>query len=122
MVEKIKKAIEPFYTDLCSVYEKNAVVKDGRTQFEEVLRYENVPCRMSAKAFLFGENAASEKNNVTGLSKKTKLFLPPEYVVKPGSRIVVESLGQETVFAKSGKMSCYSSHNEVMVELLKNYA
>ncbi len=122
MVEKFKNAIEPFYTDVCTVYEKTAVNKDGRTVFEEVKVYENVPCRMSAKAYLFGENVANEKNNITSLNKKTKLFMPPEYVIKPGSKIVVESLGQVSVFAKSGKMSCYNSHNEVMVDLLKNYA
>jgi hypothetical protein len=122
MVEKAKKALAPFYTDRCTVYEKTPVNKDGRTQFEERVKYYLIPCRISSKAYLFGENAASEKHNLLFVSKKTKIFLPPEYVIEPGSTIEVTSRGRKKVYAKSGEMSFYNSHNEVMVELLKNYA
>ena len=122
MVERMKEAIKPLYTHLCSVYEKEAVTKEGRTQFEEVMVYDKIPCRMSAKEYLFGENAASEENNLLKVRKKVKLFIPPEYVIKPGSCVKVWQNGVETVFGKSGKMNCYVSHNEVMVELIKNYA
>lgn len=122
MVEKMKRAMEPLYTDVCTVYEKQAVTEGGRTHFKETVRYENVPCRISSKAYLFGENAASESGNMLNVSKKTKIFMPPEYEIKPGSTIEVTSRGRKTVFAKSGEMSFYDSHNEVMVELLKNYA
>lgn len=122
MVEKMKRAIAPLYTDVCTVYEKRAVNENGRTKFEEVCRYENIPCRISAKAYLFGENAASMKGNQLNISKKTKIFLPCEYEILPGSTIAVTSRGRDKVFAKSGEMSFYESHNEVMVEIMKGYA
>lgn len=122
MVERIKKAIEPLYTDVCTVYEKRAVTNGGRTEFEKIIKYDCIPCRISSKSYLFGENAASEKKNLLAVSKKTKIFLPPEYEIKPGSIIEVTSHDKKIVFAKSGEMSFYSSHNEVTVELLKNYA
>ncbi|MBQ8003219.1 MAG: hypothetical protein IJ297_07235 [Clostridia bacterium] len=122
MVEKIKKAIKPLYTDVCNVYEKKPVTREGRTQFEEALKYKSIPCRISAKAYLFGENSASERNNLLKVSKKVKLFVPPEYVIEPGSRVEVVRNGRKTVFGKSGYVSFYTSHNEVMLELLKNYA
>lgn len=122
MVEKVKKAIAPFYTDKCTVYEKRAVNVNGRTRFEQIVKYENIPCRISSKAYLFGENAASESNNMLKLSKKTRLFLPTEYTIDPGSIIEVTTRGHKKAFAKSGDMSFYDTHNEVMVELLKNYA
>lgn len=122
MVEKIKKAIEPFYTDVCSVYEKRAVNTGGRTEFEETVIYENIPCRISIKSYLFGEKAAEEKENLLEVNKRAKIFLPPEYYINPGSRIKVRTKNRETVYAKSGMMSCYTSHNEVMAELVKNYA
>lgn len=122
MVERIKKAIEPFYKDSCTVYEKYAVSEGGRTGFKEVLKYSDVPCRMSAKAYLFGENAASEGDNTLRVGKKVKLFLPPEFMIAPGSRIEVISHGRALSYGKSGEMSCYESHNEVMIELLKDYA
>lgn len=122
MVEKLKKALEPFYIDRCTVYEKKAVTREGRTQFEKSVKYARVPCRMSAKAYLFGENAAKERDNLLDINKRVKLFLPCEYFIEPGSIIEIESRGRTRIYAKSGEMSCYSVHNEVMVELLKNYA
>lgn len=122
MVEKVKKAIAPFYTDRCTVYEKRAVNINGRTRFEKTEKYTLIPCRISSKAYLFGENAASESKNLLKLSKKTRVFLPTEYIVEPGSIIEVTTKGHKKVFAKSGDMSFYDTHNEVMVELLKNYS
>ena len=122
MVEKVKKALAPLYKDVCTVYEKRPVTLEGRTQFEEVIVYENIPCRISAKAYLFGENAASESNNLLRVNKKVKLFLPCEYVIAAGSRIEVVSCGKRYAFARSGEMSLYETHNEVMVELEKEYA
>ena len=122
MVEKLKRVLSPFYTDRCTVYEKKAVMHEGRTRFEESVKYENVPCRVSTKAYLFGENAAKEKDRLLSVNKKVKIFLPCEYDIAPGSIIAIESRGRRRVYARSGEMSCYNAHNEVMVELLKNYA
>lgn len=122
MVEKVKRAISSFYTDRCTVYEKRAVNVNGRTRFEKTVKYADVPCRISSKAYLFGESAASESKNLLKLSKKTRVFLPTEYTIAPGSIIEVTTKGHRKAFAKSGDMSFYDTHNEVMVELLKNYA
>ncbi|MBR5535064.1 MAG: hypothetical protein IKU60_00295 [Clostridia bacterium] len=122
MVEKMKSAMEPLYTDVCTVYETRPVDIDGRTGFEKVCRYKNIPCRISSKAYLFGENAANAKENLLNVSKKTKIFLPAEYEILPGSIVEVTSRGRKKIFAKSGEMSFYKSHNEVMVEVMKNYA
>ena len=122
MVERLKKVLAPFYIDSCTVYEKRAVNYDGRTQFEKSVKYTNVPCRVSSKAYLFGENAAKERDSLLSINKRVKIFLPCEYDIAPGSILEIESKGRKRVYAKSGEMSCYSAHNEVMVELLKNYA
>lgn len=122
MVERIKKAIEPFYADVCRVYVNDAVTRDSMTRFEKRVVYDTVPCRVSAKAYLFGENAAKKSDNTLKVTKKAKLFVPTEYYIEPGSLIEVYSKGKKTLFCKSGSMSCYSSHNEVMVELWKDYA
>ncbi len=122
MVEKMKKAIEPLYTETCTVYEREAELEDRRTVFKETVRYENIPCRVSMKAYLFGENAGSEKKGYLNVGKKAKIFVPPEYEIKPGSRIEVKSNGKSVVYAKSGQMSFYASHNEVTVETEKNFA
>lgn len=122
MVERLKKVLSPLYTDRCTVFEKRPFTEDGRTRFEKNVRHENVPCRVSAKAYLFGENAAKEKDRMLTLNKRVKLFVPPEYVFEPGSEIEIESHGRIRMYGKSGEMSLYASHNEVMIELLENYA
>lgn len=121
MVESVKRAIKPFYTDVGNVYEKK--VLDGAfTKFETVLKFKNMPCRVSAKSYLFGENAGSESLNTLNVNKRVKLFVPPEYEIKPGSTVEVTSLDKKRLYGKSGEMSFYTTHNEVMVEIVKDYA
>ena len=121
MVERMKKAVKPFYNHTCDVYEKT--VKEGEfTRFEEVRKHSSVPCRMSAKSYLFGENAGNNSGNLLGISKKVKLFVPPEYKITPGSRIEIVQGGKKRIYGKSGEMNFYESHNEVMVEIEKDYA
>lgn len=121
MVEKVRKAIEPLYTDRCRVYEKR--VKEGvRTCFERVVRYESIPCRVSSKSYLFGESASSERGNLLKVSKRVRIFLPPEYVIEPGSEIEIVRGGKKKLYGRSGEMNFYQAHNEVMVEIVKSYA
>ncbi len=121
MVKKVEKAARLLFTDVCDIYEKE-VTGDGENVFTKTLKYGKVPCYLSAKAYLFGENAATENNMLTRVIKKAKLFLPPGCVVKEGSEIAVFSNGQTMLYGKSGVMSFYPSHNEVMVETVKDYA
>lgn len=121
MVERFKRAIKPFYTDRCNVYETRPV-KGGVTRFERVLKFDNIECRASAKNYLFGESAGSEESNTLKISKKIKIFVPPEYEIKQGSEVEVIREGRKMIFGKSGEMTFYKSHNEVMVEIMKDYA
>ncbi len=122
MVEKMKKALEPFYTHRCTVYEKEPLFIDGKTTFSEKEKYVMIPCKLSVKAYLFGENAGSEKNNTLKITKKVKIFMPPQYEIKPGSRLEIYDGERCSMYARSGEMSFYASHNEVMAEIEKNYA
>ena len=119
---RVKRAAALLFCDRCTVYEKFPTEKDGRTDFETRARYENVPCRVSSKSYLFGENAASDGKNTAEVKKMVKLFLPPEYEIAPGSTIEVKRLGKTERYAKSGAVMRYESHSEVMMTLLKDYA
>lgn len=122
MVEKVKRVLEPFYKDKCTVYEKEAVTGDGLTEFTEKVKYKDIPCRVSVKSYLFGESTGYEADDMLNVTKKVKLFFQPGYEILPGSRLEIESCGKKRIYAKSGEISLYSTHNEVMVELWKNYA
>lgn len=121
MVERFKRAVKPFYTDRCNVYETRPV-KGGLTRFEKVLVLSSVECRASSKSYLFGERAGSDGGNTLTVTKKIKLFLPPEYDIKPGSEVEIIRGERKMLYGKSGEMTFYNSHNEVMVELVKDYA
>lgn len=121
MVERFKRAVKPFYTDRCNVYESRPV-NGCLTRFEKVLKFCDIECRASAKSYLFGERAGSDGGNTLTVAKKIKLFLPPEYDIKPGSEIEIIRGERKMLYGKSGEMTFYKSHNEVMVEILKDYA
>lgn len=118
----MRRAVERLYTHRCNVYEKRVSVKDGRSVFEKALVYSSVPCRLSVKAYLFGDKAAQKKENYTKFSKRAKLFLPCECVIKEGSLVEVEVGGETCLYGRSGAVSFYASHNEVTVEMVKDYA
>ena len=58
----------------------------------------------------------------TGVAQTIKLFLEPEPVVPPGSRIEVTQQGRTESYAQSGKAAVYSSHQEILLEIWKEYA
>ncbi len=122
MVERVRRAAESIFTDVCSIYEKKPVMQNGRTEFETVCVKKNVPCRVSAKSYLFGENSAEAKDNMAKVSKTVKLFIPADCIIEPGSIIEVMRLGVTEVYIGSGVLTRYSSHNEVMIRREKDWA
>lgn len=122
MVRRLKNAAGLLMRDRCNIYIKRPAEEDSLTRFETEIKYENVPCAISSKAYLFGESAASENNNIAEVKKSAKLFLPPEYEADAGSIVEVKRLGKSEWYKRSGQMKRYASHNEVMIELMKNWA
>ena len=65
---------------------------------------------------------AAGSDTVAGVAQTIKLFLAPEPVVPPGSRIEVTQQGRTESYAQSGKAAVYSSHQEILLEIWKEYA
>ncbi len=122
MVERVRRAAESLFTDVCNIYEKRPIVQNGRTEFEKVCVKKNVPCRVSAKSYLFGENSAEAGDNTAKVSKTVKLFIPADCNIEPGSMVEVTRLGVTEVYIRSGALTRYSSHNEVMIRREKDWA
>jgi hypothetical protein len=116
----VKKSIEKLYTDTCNIYEyqkvKNHVTK--RTEFEPVLVHENVKCRISFKNITTTNQTTGEA--ITG--QITVLFINPELVIKPNSKIDVTRNGRVLEYKNSGVPAFYSSHQEIVLELYKEQA
>lgn len=109
-----RKHIEKLYVDTCNVYEYQKVIdnKDGSTNVEEVLVYENVPCKLSY---------TTTNHTVDGLGDSlfqvTELFISNDVTIKSGSKIVVTRNGTPTVYKNSGEPARYFNHQEIKLEL-----
>ena len=115
-----RRAIEATYDGTCRIYGMKAV-KDPETMVtrqEEALVQEGIPCHLS-----FSSTApAAGTGTVTQVAQTIKLFLAPELLIPPGSRIEVTQHGRSESYAQSGKAAVYSSHQEIVLDLWKGYA
>lgn len=115
-----RKAIEATYDGTCRIYGMQSV-KDPVTKVtrqEEVLVQDGIACHLSYSS----TPPAAGSDTVTAVAQTIKLFLAPELVVPPGSRIEVTQQGCTESYAQSGKAAVYSSHQEILLELWRDYA
>lgn len=115
-----RKAVEATYDGTCRIYGMQSV-KDPVTKVtrqEEVLAQDVIACHLSYSSTA----PAAGSDRVTAVVQTIKLFLDPELVVPPGSRIEVTQQGRTESYAQSGKAAVYSSHQEILLEIWKEYA
>lgn len=80
----VKTALEKTYIGNCTVTEQRKVKGDDKTtEFEEVVVYENIPCRLTFKKF---------SNTIQGdignaLEQTVKVFISPDISILAGSRL-----------------------------------
>lgn len=118
--ERQREALEAVYDGTCRIYGMRSV-KDPETcvtRQEEVLIQEGISCRVSFS----GASASSESGYMTAVGQMIKLFLAPEIIVDPGSRIEVTQNGRTECYARSGRPAVYPSHQEIVLEIWKGYA
>lgn len=118
--ERAKSCLEAVYDGSCTVMECR-YVKDPATKIkrrEERMVLEDQPCRLSFEK----ASAAAQTETAAAVSQGVKLFLPPEISIKPGSKVLVRQNGACGVYAASGEPAVYQTHQEVMLELFKEWA
>lgn len=109
-----------YYEGVCSIVEYGNVTDPDtkRTTQKEITVIENQPCNLSFES----NNSVVQTETAAAASQGTKLFLPPEITVKAGSKIIVEQNGVKTEYSASGEPAIYSEHQEIMLELFKEWA
>ena len=113
-----RKAIESQYEHTCTI-KVFKPIKDPaskQTKNQEKVLLENQPCRLSYQNV---KSANQSEANAT-VQQVIKLFIAPEIIIKEGSRIFIEHEGRTTEFKHSGKPAIYSSHQEIILELIGN--
>lgn len=87
------------------------------TRPQEVIVLENAPCRLSFETI----KPATETDTVATLAQGVKLFLAPESVINPGSKVIVMQAGRTTEYTASGQPAVYDTHQEVILSLDNKY-
>ena len=121
MLQKIKmvKAVASLYDGVCTITEYQKVKKENKsTAFEEVVVLENQPCRMSHKSV----NPTQSTGTASTVSQSITVYLSPDILVKPGSKMTITQNGITTVYKSSGKPAVYSSHQEVPLVLFDGWS
>ncbi len=115
----VRKAIEQTYIGVCTIVEKQKVLKQNKsTGFEEVIVLQNEPCKLSFSSI----KSANKFDNATGVGQIVKLFIAPEVNIKTGSKIIVNQNGVTNEYKNSGVPAIYISHQEIILELFKEWS
>jgi hypothetical protein len=120
MVTAARKAIESLYLGRCSAYEYRSVT-DPVTKIAEpgeVPVLAEQPCRLSFKTI----SSASSDNGAAPVTQIVKLFIAPEIIIKPGSKITVTQNGVTADYQSSGQPAVYSGHQEIILKLFAGWA
>ena len=114
-----RKEIESHYDSICDIIERQSVIENNITKDKKEVTVESEkPCRVSFEDIY----ANTETDTETQKNQKIKLFIAPELVIKPGSKIVVTGRGRTTTYKNSGEPAIYDTHQELMLELWKGWA
>lgn len=118
--EAAKKALEGTYEGSATVIEHKKVTDDENrlTSYEDVVVLEGEPCRLS-----FSRLSPAVQNGSSATAvQAVKLFLSPERKIKPNSKIVVEQSGVVTEYMSSGVPAVYETHQEILLDLFREWA
>lgn len=119
VIAAARGAREQLYTGRCTIAEYRQLRDEASkiSSGSEVVAYENLPCRLSYEKIV-----AAGEGRAAAVSQQVKLFLAPDIVVKPGSKITVEQDGHRQEFAASGEPAVYATHQEIMLEIFRGWA
>lgn len=114
-------AIKSLWRGKCTVTVRNNDTTDentGRVVVGEVDTYTDEPCRISFDTV----NATQPENNAANIVQSITLFIDRAVVIPEGSKITVTQNGATAVYEKSGKPAVYSTHQEIPLEIFKEWA
>lgn len=117
--EMVRRNYECMYTDTCIVTEYTKVLNaDKSTSLKEQVTCENQPCRLSV-------SSKTQSEDITAATKQAQtitLFISPDINIKAGSLITVTHNGRTAEFKNSGFPAVYPTHQEIVLELKKEWA
>lgn len=118
--EAARKAQESLYDGICTITEHQKIIneKTRLTSFEDVIVLENQPCKLSFESL----QVATLSNPAVEVTQYAKLFISPDIVIKPGSKLTITQAGVTTDYTYSGVPAVYGTHQEIMLELFERWS
>lgn len=115
-----QKAIQSLWNGCCTVTVRDRTLDPatGRTEPQERVTAENIPCRVSYTVV----KSAEPTEEAAAVAQSVTLYLAPSMEVPEGSKITVTQNGVTRDYARSGKPAVYTYHQEVPLELWKEWA
>ncbi|MNO22868.1 hypothetical protein D3C76_126560 [compost metagenome] len=113
-----RAALESTYEGLCTVTEMKDV-KDpvsGKTQQQPIIVLANKPCGLSQSTL----PSATQTVTSDKVEYDAKLFISPDVVIKPGSRITIVQDGMTFEGEQAGKPFKYPTHQEIKLKEVLN--
>lgn len=115
----VRKAIESLYRNKCTIVEYRSCKKANKsTGQKEFTVLQNQPCKLSFSTV----KSNTETANAEMVGQVVKLFISPDIVIKPGSKIIVEHQGRTIEYKNSGEPGLYPSHQEIVLELFDGWS
>ncbi|MEQ6357881.1 hypothetical protein ABNX05_25115 [Lysinibacillus sp. M3] len=120
MVSERRKALE-------RLWRGNSTVKSWQevedtithvTKHEEVTLYENLKCKLSHEKL----TSSSSTDGPAVIAEQIKLSLGNEYKIPAGCKIIVTQDDVTEEYTRSGKPGIFMDHQEIVLELFKEYA
>lgn len=115
-----RRALESTYEGICTIaVSLESTDEDtGLTGSAEEIEAEDIPCRLSFEKLA----PAAQSETGAAITQGVKLFLAPEVKVASGSMITVTQEGVTSAYRASGVPAIYPTHQEIMLELWKEWA
>ena len=117
-VVKIREAIEAWYTDKCNITGTKKVQNGSITSFEDDIIAENQPCRLAFSNI----QTTTDADGSSMINQTVKLFISPDIDIKPGCNIEVIRGDKIMMYKCSGMPAIYDTHQEIVLDALKERA
>lgn len=120
MVRARRKALERLWRGNCTVKAWQEVEDPIThvTKHEEVTLYEDLKCKLSHEKL----TSSSSTGGPAIIKEQIKLSLGNEYEIPAGCKIIVTQDKVTEKYTHSGKPGIFMDHQEIVLELFKEYA
>lgn len=130
LFKPLKAAVEPLYSGICTVTATTPTFDEStkQTTNTETTLFTNKPCRLSfisappSDKLVSNNLIHSDTPRAHLADQQIKLFIDPSLDIPPGSKISVTQNSVTSLFKSSGAPAVYSSHQEIELVRLDNFA